>query len=83
MTDERELNAIEKVYCKNRKNPLLIGSVKTNTGHSEASAVMFSVAKVLIAMEQGIIPANLQYNTPNPNIKGLVDGSLEVVTKNR
>ncbi|CAG9765257.1 unnamed protein product [Ceutorhynchus assimilis] len=82
LTDERELNAIEKAYCKNRKTPLLIGSVKTNTGHSEASAVMFSVAKVLIAMEQGVIPATIQYEKPNPNAKGLIDGSLQVVTKN-
>lgn len=82
-TDEKELAAIEKVYCKNRKEPLLIGSVKTNTGHSEASAVMFQVAKVLIAMETGVIPATLRYETPNPKIKALVDGKIQVVTENR
>lgn len=81
--DEKELAAIDEVYCKNRKNPLLIGSVKTNTGHSEASAAMFSVAKVLIAMEQGVIPATIQYDTPNPKIKGLVEGRLQVLTKNK
>ncbi|XP_066149955.1 fatty acid synthase-like isoform X1 [Euwallacea fornicatus] len=81
--DEKELDALDQVYCKNRKNPLLIGSVKTNTGHSEATSAMFSVAKVLIAMEQGIIPATIQYEKPNPKIPALVNGRLEVVTKNK
>lgn len=59
-----------------------MGSVKPNTGHAEASAVLISLAKVLIAMDSGIIPANLYYNKPNPNIAGLVDGRLRVVTEN-
>ncbi|KAF5305398.1 hypothetical protein FQR65_LT07724 [Abscondita terminalis] len=79
---EAELTAIDRVYCKNRKEPLLIGSVKPNTGHAEASAISMSLAKVLIATESGIIPANINYETPNPNIKGLVEGRLKVVTKN-
>lgn len=57
--------------------------MKTNTGHSEASAAMFSVAKVLIAMEQGVIPATIQFENSNPNIKGLLNGNLQVVSKNR
>ncbi|XP_066247499.1 fatty acid synthase-like [Euwallacea similis] len=81
--DEKELDALDQVYCKNRKSPLLIGAVKTNTGHSEASSAMFSVAKALIALEQGIIPATLQYEKPNPKISALVNGRLEVVTKNK
>lgn len=82
-TDRQEVEALEKIYCKNRKNPLLIGSIKTNTGHSEASAVLFSVAKVLIAMETGTIPANLYYDKPNPEISALVKGTVEVVKENK
>ncbi|XP_030762053.1 fatty acid synthase-like [Sitophilus oryzae] len=81
--DEKELNALDQVYGKNSKEPLLIGSVKTNAGHSEASSVMFSIAKVLVAMEHDKIPANLHFKTPNPNAKGLVEGRMEVVTENR
>ena len=40
-----------------------------------------AVAKCLIAMEDGYIPANLHYNNPNPDIPGLVDGRLQVVTE--
>lgn len=82
MVDKTELEALDQVYCKNRKSPLLVGSVKTNTGHSEASAAMFSIAKVLIAMEAGVIPANIQYEKPNPEIKPLVDGRVKVVQEN-
>lgn len=33
-------------------------------------------------MENVTLPANLHYNTPNPDIPGLVDGRLQVVTTN-
>ncbi|RZB84952.1 fatty acid synthase, partial [Asbolus verrucosus] len=82
-TDRKELEALEKVYCTNRKSPLLIGSVKTNAGHSEASAALFSVVKVLIAMETETIPATIQYQKPNPEIRPLINGTIEVVTENR
>ncbi|KAF5286879.1 hypothetical protein FQA39_LY00412 [Lamprigera yunnana] len=81
--DEAELTAIDRVYCKNRDKPLLIGSVKPHTGHAEASAILMSIAKVLVATETGIIPATLNYESPNPNISGLVEGRLEVVTENK
>lgn len=61
----------------------MIGSVKTITGHSEASASLFSLVSVLLAMENKTIPATIQYDTPNPEIKGLHNGSFEVVTSNR
>ena len=41
-----------------------------------------ALAKVLISMEEKRIPANLHYNTPNPEIPGLHDGRLKVVTEN-
>lgn len=33
-------------------------------------------------METGIIPANMQYETPNPEISALVDGKVKVVSEN-
>ncbi|KAK9878926.1 hypothetical protein WA026_003749 [Henosepilachna vigintioctopunctata] len=82
-TDKKEVAALERVFCKNRKTPLLIGTIKPNTGHSEASAAMFSLAKAIIAMESDTIPATLQYSKPNPDIPALVNGSIQVVTENR
>ena len=40
-----------------------------------------ALAKVLISMEEGYIPANLHYQTPNQDIPGLQDGRLHVVTE--
>ena len=40
------------------------------------------MAKIIIAMETGVIPANLHYNEPNENIPSLKNGTLQVVDKN-
>ena len=39
------------------------------------------MAKVLVALEDGYIPANLHYQTPNSDIPALTDGRLKVVTE--
>ena len=36
--DPQEVNTITKVYCCERSQPLLLGSVKSNIGHTEATA---------------------------------------------
>lgn len=80
--DPQEVNSITDFFCKNRPTPLLIGSVKSNMGHSEPASGVCSIAKILIAMEEGVIPANLHYSEPNPDLYGLSDGRLKVVDKN-
>lgn len=45
MGDPEECLALEEIYCKNRTKPLLIGSVKSNMGHSESTSGLCSVAK--------------------------------------
>ncbi|KAL0116142.1 hypothetical protein PUN28_011183 [Cardiocondyla obscurior] len=79
--DPEEVNSVDKLFCKGRKTPLLIGSVKSNMGHSEPASGLCSIAKVLIAMEAGVIPANLHFNTPNSNIPALIEGRIRVVDK--
>ena len=80
--DPQEVNSITDFFCKDRKTPLLIGSVKSNMGHSEPASGVCSIAKILIAMEAGVIPGNLHYKSPNPDLYGIVDGRLKVVDKN-
>ncbi len=41
-----------------------------------------SVIKLIIAMQEGVIPANLHYHNPNPAIEPLLDGRVKVVTEN-
>ncbi|XP_072750690.1 fatty acid synthase-like [Anoplolepis gracilipes] len=77
--DPEEINAIEKVFCKNRQTPLLIGSVKSNLGHSEAAAGLCQIAKVIIAMETGIIPPNANFTQERKGVKALEEGTIRVV----
>lgn len=80
--DPQEVNSIADFFCKNRKEPLLIGSVKSNMGHSEPASGLCSLAKMVIAMESGMIPQNLHFKSPNKDIPALNDGRLKVVAKN-
>ncbi len=68
--DAVELNAVANVYGRDRdaKNPLLIGSVKTNIGHLEAAGGVASLMKTVLAMQQGAIPQHLNFRNPNPDI---------------
>ena len=57
--DPIELESLSEVFG-DRDAPLLVGSVKTNIGHLESAAGIASLIKVVLAMQQGIIPAHLQ-----------------------
>ena len=67
--DSIELRAIASAYGQGREaeRPLLVGSVKTNIGHSEWAAGMASVIKAVLSMHRGVIPAHLHFREPNPN----------------
>ena len=77
--DPEELAAIDRVFCKGRRTPLLIGSVKSNIGHSEPASGLCSVVKVLIAMEHGLIPPNLHFSNPRQDVEGLLAGRFKVL----
>ncbi len=48
-------------YCK-------IGSVKSNVGHLDAAAGMASLIKVVLSLENGLLPKTLHFSKPNPQI---------------
>lgn len=43
--DPQEINSICKVFCSDRNDTLLIGSVKSNMGHAEPASGIASLAK--------------------------------------
>ena len=68
--DPIEVRALGSVFGPGRPadRPLLIGSVKTNLGHLEASAGIASLIKVILALQHREIPPNLHFREPNPHI---------------
>ena len=69
--DTIEVQSAAAVYGKGREteHPLLIGSVKTNIGHLEPAAGVAGLIKVILAMNQGVIPRHLHFREPNPNLE--------------
>jgi len=68
--DAIEVNALNQVYggTHTKENPLILGSVKTNIGHTGEAAGLASMAKVILAMQHKFIPKNLHFNALNPEI---------------
>ncbi|NXN91414.1 FAS synthase, partial [Rhinopomastus cyanomelas] len=79
--DPQEVYSVAKAFCQNRKDALLIGSCKSNMGHSEPASGLAGLAKVILSLEHGVWAPNIHFNTPNPDIPALKDGTLEVVCK--
>ncbi|XP_047538488.1 fatty acid synthase-like [Vanessa atalanta] len=79
--DPVELNVIGDIFCTGRSDPLMIGSVKSNLGHSEPASGLCSIAKLCIAYTTGYIPPNINYKVPKEGVPALKDGRLKVVTE--
>ncbi|WP_341737261.1 SDR family NAD(P)-dependent oxidoreductase [Microcoleus sp. CAWBG640] len=66
--DPIEVIALAKVLGKDRQDPLVIGSMKTNMGHLGAAAGVASLMKVVLSLQHDQIPPNLHFDRPNPRI---------------
>ncbi|XP_033896426.3 fatty acid synthase-like [Acipenser ruthenus] len=79
--DPQEVNGIVGVFCQTEREPLLIGSTKSNMGHPEPASGLAALAKVVLSLEHGLWAPNIHYNTPNTDIPALTDGRLRVVSE--
>lgn len=59
-----------------------LGSIKTNIGHTEAAAGIAGLLKVVLSMQNKMIPASLNYNELNPHIT-LKNSPFYIVNKNQ
>ena len=66
--DPVEAEALSRVFCKDRSTPLHVGSVKTNIGHLEAASGLAGLVKTIYALEEGVIPPNINFEAPNDSI---------------
>ncbi|WBB71196.1 SDR family NAD(P)-dependent oxidoreductase [Micromonospora sp. WMMD1128] len=68
--DPIEIAALSAVYARDTDDRgwCGIGSVKSNIGHLSQPSGIVSVIKTVLAMEHGLIPPTINYETPNPAI---------------
>jgi myxalamid-type polyketide synthase MxaE and MxaD len=68
--DPVEIKALGGVLCEGRPadQPLVVGSVKTNIGHTEGAAGLAGLIKVALCLKHKTIPPNLHFHQPSPAI---------------
>ncbi|MBG0822235.1 type I polyketide synthase [Planomonospora sp. ID91781] len=68
--DPVEIAALDAVLGRGRPadRPLLVGSVKTNLGHTEGAAGVTGLIKAVLCVKYGRLPASLNFSTPSPAI---------------
>ncbi|KAJ5888153.1 type I iterative polyketide synthase [Penicillium taxi] len=62
--DVIETSVVANVF----RDGILMGSVKPNVGHSEGASGLTSLIKAVLCLENRLIPPNIHFHSPNPNI---------------
>ena len=67
--DPIEAGAIGTVVGQNSPDrPVWVGSGKANVGHLESAAGITGLIKAVLAVKNGVVPPNINFDKPNPNI---------------
>ncbi|MFD7660668.1 type I polyketide synthase, partial [Actinosynnema sp. NPDC059797] len=66
--DSIEMDGLQEVFGPGRAAPLVVGAVKTNVGHLLGAAGVAGLIKAVLALDRGVVPANLHHVRPNPAI---------------
>jgi acyl transferase domain-containing protein len=69
--DPIEATALGEVFGHRQRRPVSVGSVKTNIGHTGAAAGIAGLLKVVLAVENGLIPPSLNYVSPGIDLESL------------
>ncbi|EGG16722.1 polyketide synthase [Cavenderia fasciculata] len=81
--DPLEIESISRVFAgsHSQSNPLRIGSVKSNIGHTESTAGVASLIKCAMMLKNRMLIKNINFNKLNPKIN-LLNGEIKIVLEN-
>nr|WP_308103053.1 SDR family NAD(P)-dependent oxidoreductase [Streptomyces sichuanensis] len=66
--DPIEAQALLATYGQERDEPLWLGSLKSNIGHSQAAAGVGGVIKMVMALRNGVLPRTLHVDEPTQDV---------------